>query len=187
MRSGTLDKQKTNPVDRTWLDDFGLIKTDVELRLLSKSWNNETWQIFLQETVDRPAPEEEVQFTEYLDRLGEETETPWEVGSTLPEFVEAKISAALKSLEKINRKVIYGRFWLKCSYRHLAETLGIAVSTAFSKQEVSLAQIRAQLENDPNIISYLIEGSQKFNSHEKSRDQQIIEVYKADRRGSYMK
>jgi len=182
-----LIKKNVVTIERSWLDESGEIRSNTDLRSISKSWDAATWEIFLQETVEKPTADDEVQNTEYLERMNDETETIWEFHQTLPEFVETKISAVIKCIEKINKKIIFGRYWLKCSYRYLAETLGIAVSTAFDRERAALGEIRTQLEIDPNILSYLLRGSANSTTQERNRDQQIADVYKSHLRGSYMK
>ena len=68
----------------------------------------------------------------------------------------------------------------------VGRALGISAPTVSQGKYISLSKIRSLLDSDPNVASYLIGGFKNFEPLERTRDEEISEVYAMDLCGSYI-
>ena len=98
---------------KTWLNKDGNLKSDPEITMLGKSWPQETWDRYLDETLGS-LDNDELVFFPYMD-----TETMREGKKILDEIRERgdypslrfAFKVALDELSKSERAVIKGCFW----------------------------------------------------------------------------
>ncbi|HEX7675877.1 MAG TPA: sigma factor-like helix-turn-helix DNA-binding protein [Bdellovibrio sp.] len=173
---------------KPWLDQDRKIFSDEKLKAISKDWSPETWEEFLNSTVESEPSDHEVDTTnEYDDVCKKETEGLWNRHKLLPLPVQQEIETAVKKLKKRPRKVIRLHYWENKSIRTIAKIEDLAPSRIHKIKANSLGLIKELLENSVNTPSYLIGGSQKMNPQHLSREEQILEVYLKDLNGSYLK
>lgn len=176
-----------NTPTRPWLDTTGKLFTDEALKEISKNWNAETWEQFLQQTVDVERSEHELLLDEYEQLLEEVSSGVRWASCSVPKVVINNIGTALRRLAPRQKKVIVGTFWAGLSERQLASVLEISQQTINESKKISLNKIKSFLEKDPVTRSYLIGGNKNLALRNWSRDEQIKQVYAIDLNGSYIK
>ncbi len=178
----------SNQNQAPWNDAHGQLLTDLELKKVSAAWDAETWERFLASTVDRDMSDNESVCDDYEFNLEEELPEPiWVQSSDLPEVVHRAIHAAIRSLTERQRSVVRGIYFHSCSHGRVARNLRIARQTVSETKIISLKEIKRLLALDPAVASYLIGGSANLPAKKLSPEQMILEVYRADLNGSYMK
>lgn len=177
----------SNNNQKPWFDDSGKLLSNESLKLVSKLWNAETWEQFLQETIEREQSPQEVVIDGYQMLLEEVSEGIWSKPCSVPLHVKRKIDEAIKRLSSVNRKIIRGIFWGNLNQSQIAKKLKISQPAVFRAKNFSLNQIKELLQVDVITAAYLIGGSQKSTLQNRSRDEEIQEVYGVDLNGSYLK
>jgi hypothetical protein len=176
-----------NTNHRPWLDPKGKVYCNETIKEISKSWDAETWELYLQQTVDVERSENEVLLDKYQQLLEEVSEGVRWSSCTVPQHVITQIHLALRALAPQQKKIIAGSFWDGLSERELAEKLQIAKTTVNESKKISLSKIKDFLEKDPTTLSYLIGGNKNLAPRKRSRDEQVRQVYAIDLNGSYIK
>ena len=69
----------------------------------------------------------------------------------------------------------------------IAKKLKIQRATVTQTNTISLNKIKVFLSLDTTVVAYLIGGSANLPAKKLSPEQMILEVYRADLNGSYMK
>ncbi|MFN9067462.1 MAG: sigma factor-like helix-turn-helix DNA-binding protein, partial [Bdellovibrionales bacterium] len=107
--------------------------------------------------------------------------------TTVPEEVRRKLKWAVHQLSDVQRKIIYGLFFHEQHQTEIAKKLGLSQSAVNQAKKLSLNKIKQLIESDLIVAAYLIGGSKNLTPKERSRDEQILEVYLEDLKGSYIK
>ena len=170
-----------------WLDEAGRPHGDEVLKEISQIWDSETWERFLQSTVDVELPENEVLVEDYESLLEETTEGIWDGPCTVPAPVRSRVEGAIKSLSPRQRAVIRGLFYRGLPETEVARMLRISQPAVNQTKIISLNNIRSLLAVDLIVRSYLIGGSKNFAPRKQSKTAEIREVYQLDLKGSYLK
>ena len=178
---------KKTSLPRPWLDCEGNVLPDVTLQETSKSWDADTWERFLNSTVDQELHRRETTVATYDDLFEDNLETLWGGFCPLPESVQRQTHLAIRSLTPVQRAVIRGLYFFGLSQAKLAQRLKVAQQTVSESKIISLKKIKSLLEVDPIVATYLIGGSANLKPFERSRDEQTREVYIRDLKGSYLK
>jgi len=176
-------KTQTN---KPWIDQNGKLLSDEEIRSLSTEWSAETWEAFLQATVEVDLSTHEVLTPKYESLCEEETETHWGPPCRLPVVVQKEIVSAVRKLKERPRKVIRLHYWADLSIREIGKIEKLSFCRVQQIKFFSLNQIRDLLAFALHTPSYLIGGSEHFDLPA-TRDEDIKEVYRADLEGSYLK
>jgi predicted transcriptional regulator len=173
-------------ISKPWLDKNGKIFSDCELKQISKSWDEDTWNQYLTATVDKDISRYETSKKNYPD-LVEESEGVWCASGRLPIEVQRRLEIIIRKLPKVQRAVIRGLYYHNFTQSEVAKNLGISQPTVNEAKKSSLNKIKNFLEVDPITASYLIGGLQKMNLESSNRGQEIFEVYLKDLKGGYIK
>lgn len=133
---------------RPWLNKNGSIKSDAQIKAISKEWSLETWEQFLSETVDQ----EEVYQRELPSFVSDEIldsfpETIWEGKDS------DRMDSVAKELRRICRGILTPRqqhvirstFWEGLSERKIGELLGISRSSVKTLKARALEKIKKQI------------------------------------------
>lgn len=172
--------------DKPWLDSNGNILSDKKIKAISKEWSAETWEEFLNSTVDVEASEHESLTPKYEILCDEEKDNIWGSSCPLPQAVQDEIRGSVRKLEERPRKIVRLHYWGNLSVREIGKTENLSFCRVQQIKKESLSQIKGLLENALHTPSYLIGGSENFDLPA-SRDEDIKTVYRTDLEGSYLK
>ena len=173
---------------KPWIGKDGAKLSDNDIRKISVNWTPATWELYLLTTVDCDMSRNETLLDDYDYRLNEEfTEDIWTKESSVPEYVHNRIHSAIRSLTEQQRIVIRGVYFLGMPHHVIAKKLKIQRATVTQTNTISLNKIKAFLSLDTTVVAYLIGGSANLPAKKLSPEQMILEVYRADLDGSYMK
>ena len=170
---------------RPWLDSDGNILPDTELTAISRGWDADVWERFLRATVDREPTENVI--TNYSSLIEERPAPQPNFCDSTPEDVAREIHRALKSLTRFQRTVVRSLFFDELSQRHTARRLRVAQQSVNRAKRISLQRIKALLETTVVVSDYLIRGAENSQPQKWSPEDEWIEVYLADLKGSYLK
>ncbi len=190
---GTEMDQLTNTLSlicdeaKPWLNAEGKKLSENEIKLASKGWSAETWERFLTATVDKEISRHESVIENYPDLLDDQTETIWDVHSSVPEHVHKKIHSSITKLTVPQKSVVRGIYFYEMTERQLARKLNVTQPTINGTKNLSLKKIKALIESDPISAAYLIGGSANLPLRTQTEKQELLQVYRADLNGSYMK
>ncbi len=169
-----------------WLDQNGKILSDEQIKSVSKNWTSETWESFLNSTVERELSAHEVLSDKYEGLCEQLTETNWGPARRLPQGVQKEINSSVRRLEERPRKIVRLQYWEDKSVREIAKIEALSFARIQQIKIISLNQIKDFLTNALHTPSYIIGGIENF-SLPASRDEEIKEVYRVDLEGSYLK
>lgn len=172
---------------KPWIDPSGAIFCDSKLREISKVWSPETWEQFLQETVDVPLDDNETLVDIYRDLLEDQTEPIWSGPCRVPQKVKTAIESSVRGLAPQQRKVIRGIYFHDLTGIEVAKITGTSPQNVQKSKANSLNKIKSLLETNVDVRSYLLGGSENLPCRERSLDEQIVDVYRLDLRGSVIK
>ncbi len=172
---------------KPWQGAKRKILSDETLAEVSKSWEAETWEQFLESTVDGELSRNETLLDDYQNLIENSSDHLFSFQTTVPEEVRRKLKWAVHQLSDVQRKIIYGIFFHALPETEVAKKLGLVQSTINEAKKISLNKIKQLIELDPIVAAYLIGGSKNLAPKERSRDEQILEVYLEDLKGSYIK
>ncbi len=173
--------------NKPWLDENGKLVSDETLKKISKSWDANIWELFLQQTVDMERSPSEVLLDGYEKLLEEISEGIQWTSCSVPQHVVTQIKLARRTLTPLQNKIIAGLFWDNLSERQMAGKLETAQQTVHESKIISLKKIKHFLEKDPVTRSYLIGGNKNLAPRKRSRDEEIRQVYAIDLNGTYIK
>lgn len=182
----SLDPSESD-ISKIWQGVDKKILEDAALKELSRAWEQADWEQFLAATVDGEMSRHETLLDHYNTLVEESSEHSWTGFTTIPVEVQRKVRWALRQLTSVQRTVIYGIFFHGLPRAEVAQKLGITRQTANVTKKISLNKIKHLIELDPYIAAYLIGGSKNLTQREQTREQEILEVYFEDLKGSYMK
>ena len=185
-RNQTQDEPNAK-ASKPWLGANGKFLEDDVLQEISKEWTSQIWEQFLDDVIEVCMSRNETLVNDYNSLTEEVTEGIWEQIPSLPLEVQSKVRGALKQLSPVQRKIINGIFFKDLSQSAVARSLGVTHQTVNESKKISLKKIKELLENDPAVAAYLIGGSEKMAHRQKSREEEIREVYREDLKGSYIK
>lgn len=171
---------------KPWQGAKRKILSDETLQEVSKSWDADTWELFLGSTVDVELSRNETLLDDYQYLIENSADHLFSFQTTLPEKVRLKVQAAIKQLSLLQQKVIDGLYFQELSEREVAKELQVSQPRIHILKKLSLNKIKQLLELDVITAAYLIGGSQNLALKERSRDEQILEVYLEDLKGSYI-
>jgi DNA-directed RNA polymerase specialized sigma24 family protein len=177
----------TNDDVKPWLNSEGKRLSENEIKLASKRWGAETWERFLIATVDKEISRQECVIEDYPDLLDDQTETVWDVHSSVPEHVHKKIHSSITTLTVPQKSVVRGIYFYELTERQLARKLNLTQPTINGTKKLSLKKIKVLIESDPISAAYLIGGSANLPLRVQTEKQELLQVYRADLNGSYMK
>lgn len=172
--------------EKPWLDHSNNILSDEALKEAGRSWSAETWDAFLKDTVTKNASRNEVS-PAYLEEACERDNRLWDsTSSSIPSEVRTELVEAIGRLPKRSRQVIRGTFWNDFSEREIAKWLKLSRNSVREIKARSLKKIRSLFQKTLPTHAYLIEGSKVSTQKHRSKHEQVLEVYGADLRGSFL-
>ena len=172
---------------KPWLDAIGKKVSDVELKKLSVDWTPQIWEAFLLSTVEKEMSRLETTVDNYESLLEEQTETIWEIQGRVPEPVRKCVDGAIRKLPETQRKVIRATYFHEIPQTKIARFLKISPAAVTQTKNLSLNKIKDLIEFDLNVAAYLIGGSANLPLRTQTEKQELLQVYRADLNGSYMK
>ncbi len=172
---------------KPWQGSKRKILPNEALEKVSKSWNAGTWEQFLESTVDGELSRNETLLDDYQYLVENSTDHIFSFQTSVPDLVRRKLMWAVHQLTPTQRKIIYGIFFHALPETEVAKKLELSQSAVNQAKKLSLNKIKQLIESDLIVAAYLIGGSKNLAPKERSRDEQILEVYLEDLKGSYIK
>lgn len=172
---------------KPWQGAKRKILSDETLVEVSKSWEADSWEHFLESTVDGELSRNETLLDEYQNLIENSSDHLFSFQTTVPEKVRRKVQLVIKQLSLIQQKVIDALYFQELSEREIAKKLQVSQPRIHIIKKLSLNKIKELLDLDVITAAYLIGGSKNLAPTERSRDEQILEVYLEDLKGSYIK
>lgn len=182
--------KEQSDVSRPWLDDNGALHTDVRLREISAKWDADTWEQFLKETVEGSSSyqrEELISKHSYNRALDEMTESIWDYGPSTSDqgLCETVKRYCRDHLTPRQQHVVRLTFWEGLSERAIGEHLGVSRSTVMTQKRRALSKLKDLLAQRESIFPLGERATQANRPQERSRDEQIREVYQQEIRNFY--
>lgn len=168
--------------NKPWTDLEGKVLSDKQLREVSRSWDQATWDQFLTETVEGSASyqrEELISSYCYDQVLDETAETIWEC-STSPEIedlCELVRRLCRDYLTPKQQYIIRMTFWDCFSIRQIAEVMNVTHSTVVDQKKAALKKIKHLLESRQSNFPRYERVSQTRPDQKGSSHEDILEVY----------
>lgn len=136
-------------IDRPWLNTAGGLLSDSKLKEVSKSWSQDDWNKFLDETVDVGCDyqSELLQAEEYAQKIENMTETIWEAtdSHSLQQISKHLRELCRDHLTPRQQQIIRLYYWDGISERTIAEVLDIGRSTVALQKRRSLNKLKTLL------------------------------------------
>lgn len=148
--------QSNVEVNEPWLSVSGNELTLESLRIVSKNWDQETWERYLKylETPLREKPVSRVRFQRASESFSESVFTFAGSGSHLE---SSKLFYLLEGLTKRQRDVIELIYWRNMSHREVACALGIYQSTVGEIKASAIKRMSEMTKMDPVTLPICIE------------------------------
>lgn len=157
-----------------WLDVDDKVLPDEILKAISKNWDQNTWDRYLNFHFD----EKEDDRTEYADDSTLESlhfnsvEPAFLTGGEyVPARLKSQLKAAMKSLTFKQKFVVEKIFLKNLSEYQVAELLGISRGTVQEHKEVAIRHLKNNLHVDPSTFP-ISEGTRKLWSKKKVKDEE---------------
>lgn len=156
---------------KPWRDQNGKIMSDEILRTISKRWDEETWNLFLADTLHDSEEELEDRDEFYFKKD--------------PEY--SLLYEAINKLSLRQRKLVHLIFWQGLSLKQASSVLRISKGTCQDLKRRSLKKLKKLMGYPPYDLSS-IEGRSsqstvEYESRKLSREAEILEVYELDKKG----
>ena len=179
-----LNTDDSDGIARPWLAPAGVIHPDSELRKISKSWNADTWELFLVETVERSSSyqrEELIKPGAYAAALDKLTESIWECSdSPADDDLATAIRRIIRDhLTPRQQQIIRLIFWDGLSERAAAEVIGLQRSTVAVQKRRSLKKLKRLIETRESIFPQVRRG-RKIDPAKEDLNMQIAIVYREE-------
>lgn len=176
--------QKRNQ-ERPWLDSNEDILSDESIKNISVCWTTEIWERFLDETVSSGVRESQIT-DEAFDKILESNIEPLFSTSSNskldPEIVKHIHQIRSHKLTPNQRQVIDLTFWNDLPERDIADKMEICRSAVIALRNRSLNKFKRFLPKTVSIYPRVQETKRFAPRKEKSRDEQINDVYQQDLR-----
>ena len=158
-----------------WLDADGNTLSDEMLKVISKTWCQNTWNDYLNFYTD----EKEDSRTELTndssleDLLNNSIEPTFLTGGEyVPLRQKSQLNAAMKSLTFKQKFVIEKIFLKKLSENQVAELLGISRRTVREHKEAAIRQLKNSVLANPPIFT-LSEGATQLRPHISNENEEV--------------
>lgn len=189
---------------RPWLNKNGTIKSDEQIKAISKTWSLETWEQFLSETIDQ---EESYQrelpafvSDEILDSF---PETIWEgKDSDRMDFIAKNLRRICRDyLTPRQQHIVRSTYWEGLSERKIGDLLGISRSSVKTMKNRALEKIKKQIltekllhggrqDQEKSLSTQALTSSNGTNSSigvgpiskEKSKQEAVRRIFDAETR-----
>lgn len=147
--------------DKPWLDEKGHLLSDHELKQISKDWNQEIWEKYL-ESLDVGLSDRQSHPKDY-DEMAEKMEhTCFEFSQTdTDDETKDKIAKVLVSLSPQQQTIIKMIFWEGRSERFIANKLRVSRYTIKTLKKRALRKLAALLK-EVSPISPLVRGKKSL-------------------------
>jgi DNA-binding CsgD family transcriptional regulator len=196
---------------KPWLDPSGEVYSDGALREISKTWDANTWEYFLKDTVDRSEREINVSTEDYDFACANLTEKAWNDSTPRLEWddpLKALVRRTIRDhLTVQQQQVVRLTYWGDLPERQIAEILGVYPNLVHIQKRRSLNKLRGLLEHKVCTFTkgvgaarnsdhvpvgiadvaavFLAETNRRFGPYS-FLDSQIRKVYIQDRKGAYL-
>jgi RNA polymerase sigma factor (sigma-70 family) len=178
--------------NQPWEDQYGDCLSDSKLTEVSKLWNAETWETFLNKTVDKSLSRYEklIPGYRYDLELEEISETIWadkETQSSAVEWHETIRRLIKDHLTFDQQKIIKLIFWNDFSEQDVAKRFGVSRATVMTQKRRALSKLKHLIDSRSHEMT-ISKGTEQFKEISvQTLEQQIREVYCIDLQGSYIK
>jgi RNA polymerase sigma factor (sigma-70 family) len=155
----SIETQTSAHVEKPWLNEKGHAVSDHDLKELSKSWDQETWEKYLN-SLDGTLSDQQLKPYEY-DYLAENAElTCWDLSqSSADDQAKDFVADLLKLLTPQQQRIIQMNFWEGRSERYIAEELRVSRNTVKTLKKRVLRKLARHLKV-VSPISPLVKGEE---------------------------
>ena len=145
--------------EKPWLNQKGHALSEYDLKEVSKGWDQETWEKYLN-SLDGTLSDQQLKPYEY-DYIAENAElTCWDLSQTsADDEVKRFVANLLKDLSPRQQRIIQMNFWEGRSEHYIAEELRISRSTIYVLKKRILRKLARQLKG-VSAISPLVKGEE---------------------------
>lgn len=133
---------------RPWLCKRGFALPDEQLKLISKTWDHDTWERYLK-WIETPRKESLVTHKKFKQLLKNYSLAELHEESELDETLHNLLTYALNSLTPKQLEVITLIFWEGRTLRYIAEQMGIHWTSVRETRDQALKKIKNKLSNTP--------------------------------------
>lgn len=165
-----------NKLNQPWLDESGDLLPDDILRVISKKWDQNTWDRYLDHYCEDKANEPVIDFVDEirLENLANSAIEPTFLSGSEHSKMRLKyqIMAAMKSLSSFQKLTIEKIFFENWTDSQVAEYLGISKKTVFTHKSRALAH----LKNNHHLMSdflHIVRGQEKLRSAKSKKDEEV--------------
>lgn len=148
-----------------WLDSSGKALSEDQLRLMSKTWDSETWARYLKyfEPIQKEKLVSVGRFQKELNRNPENIFLRASSGSPIE---TSRLKHLLDGLTERQRQVIEMNFWRSMSQREIARALKLSQSTVAEIKAAAIKKLRELVEMDPVTLPICIEPARQDETKE---------------------
>lgn len=147
-----MKKQKREP----WLDEHGQQYPDAQLKIISKKWDEKTWDNYLKATVDVPLREIHLEHGHDAESYSQEEHEKFyqDVGNTKarPYFTHA-LEKIMRELPRKEALVIRMFFRQGMKSEEIAKVLNVDRATVYRTNKRALSKIKQDLKNIGNSFN----------------------------------
>lgn len=156
--------QNLNPQAMPWLNSKGQMLSDKKLKTISRQWDQETWEKYLN-YFDGTLSEQQFHPNAY-DEMSEKMEKScWELTqSDADRDSKSLVNSLFKELSTHQRKILKMIFWDGRSERFVARELKLSRSTVKVIKRRALKRLNALLRSEVSPISPLMRGKDFSNA-----------------------
>ena len=164
-----------NENEQPWLDKNGKVLSDEVLRIISKVWDQETWDRYLDFYVNdiedsRTTYKDDSTLENLLNHSVEPTFLTG--GEYVNPILKSQLSEAIKLLSDRQKFVIENIFLNNLSEHQVAELLGISRATVRGHKQTALRHLKNNLEVHPPT-STLVKGQKKLRPQRRKKDEEV--------------
>lgn len=170
----------TAAILKPWLNSAGEIKSERELREISKTWDQAIWNEYLR---NYEGSQSELLFSEKAVRLKRENIVETAFGLTSNYQLKSEhrrlVRRVLKSLTKLQRKILRKYIFDDFHQTEIASKLRISEPAVFYHKEAALKR----LSEHPELLNFLHlmkEEKDRASLRPSKKKSQILEVYNAE-------
>lgn len=156
--------QNLNPQAMPWLNSKGQMLPDKKLKDISRRWDQETWEKYLN-YLDGTISEQQIHPNDY-EKMSEKMEKScWDLTqSDADRDSKSLVNTLFKELSTHQRKILKMIFWEGRSERFIARELNISRGTVNTIRKRALKRLNALLRPEVSAISPLMRGKDFSNA-----------------------
>ncbi|MGE3756117.1 MAG: RNA polymerase sigma factor [Pseudobdellovibrionaceae bacterium] len=155
--TASIEAQVFVHAEKPWLNEKGHELSDYDLKEVSKNWDQETWERYLQ-YLDGTLSEQQIRPYDYDDMAEKMDFTCWTFSqSDADDDIKKFVGAILKTLTRQQQRILKMTFWEGRSERFIADELRISRSTVKTLKKRVLKRLAKELKG-VSPVSPLVRG-----------------------------